>query len=267
MNFTTMLQLPIFATAIWSVTAAIMSASTALADTTARTTSPLLRGHHHFSPRNLIPHPNSGHHSSYYGCLGYSDSELSEAWSFSSQAPGCSWVHIDYSGNDSSGSQGGESSGGSSSGGSSGSSSSGSSSGGSSSSGSSSGSSSASDGGNDDGSDSSGRSGNADDDENNNYNGGDDSYSGGGQGNGNDDEVVVTNEDVYSGDSEYDPIDDFDIEVVRTMVGSEFNWLHTLNGYTVFSNMFFPSFFLSLSLLSVTHTTICGFGTCLFPVI
>ena len=127
MHFTTMLQLPIFATAIWSATATIIS----------KTTSPLLRGQHHFSPRNLVPHPNSGHHSSYYGCLGYSDSELSEAWSFSSQAPSCSWVHIYYSGNDSSGSQGGGSSGGSSSG---------SSSGGSSSSGSSSGSS----GGNDD---------------------------------------------------------------------------------------------------------------------
>ena len=55
---------------------------------------------------------------------------------------------------------------------------------------------------------------------------------------------------MYSGDSEYDPIDDFDIEVVRTMVGSEFNWLHTLNGYTVFSNMFFPSFFLSFFISS-----------------
>ena len=226
MHFTTMLQLPIFATAIWSATATIMS----------KTTSPLLRGHHHFSPRNLVPHPNSGHHSSYYGCLGYSDSELSEAWSFSSQAPSCSWVHIYYSGNDSSGSQGGG-------GGSSGGSSSGSSSGGSSSSGSSSG----SNGGNDDDGGSSGRSGNVDDDGNNNYNGDDDSYSGGGQGNDNDDEVVVTNEDVYSGDSEYDPIDDFDIEVVRTMMGSKFNWLLILNGYTVFSNIVSPllSFFIS----------------------
>ena len=33
-----------------------------------------------------------------------------------------------------------------------------------------------------------------------------------------DDEVVVSNEDVYDGDAEYDPIDDFDIEVVRCLL-------------------------------------------------
>mmetsp|Transcript_20701 Transcript_20701/g.22162 ORF Transcript_20701/g.22162 Transcript_20701/m.22162 type:complete len:512 (+) Transcript_20701:456-1991(+) len=252
-----MVQLPIFAAIVWTVSANNIFTTT---DTTTKTISPLLRGHHHYSPRILVPHPNSGHQSTYTGCLGYSDSELSQSWSFSGQAPSCSWVHIDYySGNDSDGSQSGggssgssgssssnsgRSSGSSSSGGSSessnsngsssnsnGSSSNGSSSGsnsnGSSSGGSGSGSS--GNGGNEENGNSSGGGGYGDDDGNYVYNGDDGSYNEGGQSDGDDDydgrtsenqadddEIVVTNEDVYNGDSEYDPIDDFDIEACDT---------------------------------------------------
>ena len=182
---------------------------------TVTTTSPFLRGHHHYSPRNLIPRPNDGHHSSYTGCLGLSNSELSQSWSFQGQPPSCSWVHTD-NGNDSGAS-------GSSSGGSSGSGSGSSGSGNSSSEGSGGGGSGSSSGGN----------GYEDDDGNNKYGGDDYSNTGGGYGVGDDDsgnngssgegagnyanndEIVVSNEDIYNGDSDYDPFDDFDIEVVR----------------------------------------------------
>lgn len=204
-----MLQLPIFTMAI------LTGAANSIMTPTTTATSPLLRGHHYYTPRYLGPHPNSGHHSTYQGCLGYSDSELSQSWSFSGQAPSCSWVHTGDS--SSSSSSGGSSSG--SSGGS------GSGSGG----GSSGGSYGDDDSGNGNGSSSSNGDGTGDDDSNS---GDDDSANGGGYGGngdddsggngagGDDDEVVVSNEDVYNGDSGYDPIDDFDIEVVSVIVNA-----------------------------------------------
>jgi hypothetical protein len=76
------------------------------------TSSPsLLRGHHHYNPRKLIPHqstkppPRSNHHSTYQGCLAYSTSELEQSWSFAGDAPPCSWIHL--GGNSATGSDGG----------------------------------------------------------------------------------------------------------------------------------------------------------------
>lgn len=163
-------------------------------------TSPRLREHYQVSPRNLAPHHSSSHHSKYEGCLNYSNSELH--WKFSGQAPNCSWVH--------SGGSSGSSSNGGSSGGGYGDDDSNNWNGGSSydddrGSG----------GGQDDNTDDSiyggGYGGNDDDNSEGNDNDDD-----GNQGANDDDEFVVSNEDVYNGNSEYDPIDDFDIEVCNT---------------------------------------------------
>eukprot|EP00536_Pseudo-nitzschia_multiseries_P015909 jgi/Psemu1/247185/estExt_Genewise1.C_9800001 len=187
----------------------VMSTFSAAANSmtnTSQVLSPHLRGYFQFPSRYLRPHHRSGHHSTYQGCLAYSDSELN--WHFPGQAPSCSWVHS------------GDSSGSSSSGGSSGGSSTGSNGGGY---------------GDDDSNGNgywtnnddieysgeqdydsvveNGNSGNGDGNSDGNSSGGDDdsqiTYT-------DDDEVVVSNEDVSSGNSEYDPMDDFDIEMCNT---------------------------------------------------
>ena len=226
-------MIPIFTMVAWTIVAA-NEAVQAIATETARSTTTSLRGRHHYPPnRNLIlrnpskSNNDGGHQSTYKGCLGYSDSELSQSWSFSSEAPSCSWVHgnsYNNNNNNNDGNGDGSSSGGSSSGESN---------------------------GDDDGSYGNGGSGDgANDGDNINSNNGDswddDSANGGengddngddnvddgnGSGGGNDDasgyqdatddEVVVSNEDMYDGDAEYDPIDDFDIEVVRLIVCRE----------------------------------------------
>lgn len=187
-----MLKPPKFTTVLLTI-----AANTIMA-TGRNATSRLLRGHPGIDHRNLFPHPKSGHQSTYKGCLGYSDSELSDGWSFSNQAPSCSWVHSR------------ESSSTSSNGGSSGS------------------------GYNDDDDIGNGTTQVGDDGRDSNTTGDDrfayvdssidDEHDGGygvdnddktgNQESCNDDEVVVTNEDTYSGDSEFDPIDDFVIGVV-----------------------------------------------------
>lgn len=162
-------------------------------------TSRLLRGHSGIDHQNLFPHPKSGHQSTYKGCLGYSDSELSDSWSFSSQAPRCSWVHswksssnssvggssgLGYNDNDDIGNGNTQ-------------------------------------WGGDDGrySNTTGDDrftyidSSIDDDHNGAY-GVDSDDKTGNQESYNDDEIVVTNEDTYSGDSEFDPIEDFVIRVV-----------------------------------------------------
>jgi len=176
--------------------------STTTSSPTKVTLPPLLRGRHHYQPhRGLLkkkPKQNKGggssQQSTYQGCLGYSESELSESWIFSGDAPGCSWSH----------SNGDTSNGGS-------------------------GSNSTNDGNDNDSS----YDGNGDtygggwDDESDNGNderddgnGDGDGSDGNDDGSGNqdstDDQVVVQNEKVYSDDEVYDPIDDFDIQVCDT---------------------------------------------------
>ena len=204
-------------------------------NTSTSTSSPYLRGRHHYPPHRYASHrdlllkahksSNTGHTSTYQGCLGYSDSELSQSWSFSSEAPSCSWVHAngDSSGSSTTSSSNSSGGGGSSDGGSG--------SGGSGNGGSGSGSSSGSGSGNDneesgedyndqvydssdgDGGDNDGYNGNTYD--NGDANDGDSNGEDGSEYEGStDDEVIVSNEDVYGGDTDYDPFDDFDIEVV-----------------------------------------------------
>lgn len=168
--------------------------ATALADDSQIVHSSLLRGSKDRElPHGQHPHPSGSHHSAYQGCLSYSTYELSRIWTFPGQAPDCSWTHTGNGGTG--GSSGGAGSG------SSGESGEGSSSGG---------------GGN-------GSGGNGD------SGGSGSSGGGGGGGNGQNgvdddgnidsngrDEVVVSNEDVSQGDTDYDPITDFDIEVVSS---------------------------------------------------
>ena len=188
----------------------------------------LLRGGHHYVPhRELhLPKPpkhsdDSSHQSTYKGCLGYSDSELSESWIFSDEAPSCSWVHssggssgsnrtitttngtaIDDStsniNNDDKSSYDGE---GDKYGG-----------------GWDDDSGDTSDNGDDDGSNRGVVNGGDDDDGNSNgYTNGDNNAVGDDDGLDNsysDDEIIVSNEDVNGDDNQYDPIDDFDVQVV-----------------------------------------------------
>ncbi|VEU33381.1 unnamed protein product [Pseudo-nitzschia multistriata] len=146
---------------------------------------PPLRQEYHIAARHLhLPVKSGGHHSSYKGCLGYSDSEL--VWIFPGQAPNCSWLHSgDSSGSDSNSGSGG-------------------------------GSISSSSGG------SNGGSYGFDDGGNGNEYWAYEDYRGHGGGNGQgdnsgyDDEQIISNEDIYDGNSDYDPIDDFDIEKCNT---------------------------------------------------
>ena len=144
------------------------------------------------------PHgPSSGSSSSstmeWKGCLEYSDYQLSYSWKFQGDRKDCSWVHYyyddDYYSDDAYDNNGGVNVGSSGSGSSSGKGSDG------------------EDGADDDDS-SEGASGNDD-------NGGDDDDDDDGNssssGGGNDSQVVVSNEDVSGGDSEFDPLEDFDI--------------------------------------------------------
>lgn len=175
-----------------------IASKSAMATSDADTTSPFLRGHQHDSShRELFPHrkkkSNSGQHysysSNYKGCLDYSNSDLSYSSSSSNNLPDCSWKHTSSGSSSSSGGSG------------SGSSSSSSSSGGSSSSSSG-------------GSSSSSSSSNGDNAYSGSSNGGDDNDS---YGNYDDAEYqVVSNEDMYGGDSDYNPIEDFDIQVCDT---------------------------------------------------
>ena len=178
----------------------------------ATTLPPLLRGRHHYPPHRGLqlrkkPKTDSSgsQESTYQGCLGYSESELSQSWIFSGDAPSCSWAHSTGGSNSNSGGSG-----------------------------SGSGSNSTRDcdnessydgesdkygGGWDD--DSSDGSNNANDNNVNDDDGGngdDDGSDGNDYASGNqastDDQSVVTNEEAYTEDGQYDPIDDFDIEVV-----------------------------------------------------
>ena len=184
----------------------------------------LLRGRHHYTPDRELHLPKPPKHSddssqtTYKGCLGYSDSELSESWIFSDEAPSCSWVHSngDSSGsnrtitttngtatddstsdgnNDGKSSYDGE---GDKYGG-----------------GWDDDSGNLSDNGDDDGKEVNG--GDDDDGYSKGYNNGDNNADGDDNGlesSYSDDEIIVSNEDVNGGDSQYDPIDDFDIQVV-----------------------------------------------------
>ncbi len=184
----------------------------------------LLRGKHHYPPhRELhLPKPkkhsdSSSQQSTYKGCLGYSDSELSESWIFSDEAPSCSWLHSSGASsgsnrtttttngttNDDPSSEGnndgkssydgeGDKYGG--------------------------GWDDDDDGFRNGSSNSNGDDGGGDRDANN---GGDDDNDNNDDGDGDgvengysDDEIIVSNEDVNGDDSQYDPIEDFDIQVV-----------------------------------------------------
>jgi hypothetical protein len=248
--------------------------------------SSLRQGRHHYDPPPVIPHPSSGHsQSSYQGCLAYSASELAQRWSFPGQAPSCSWVHTE-SNSSSGGSGGSDASGGSPGRGTSNGSSGGSGTGGN---GGYSGSNGGNDGGN--GNENTGKEegtdpdsgvgrdesnvdevqgGNCPDDECDNDGGagnsanasGEASHNGGsgsgGDGSGGNDQdgIVDSNGDAPNGDSEYDLVEDFDIESVGASVENDGAAAAAIS-------------FLTLTLIlcvvvdsSVPRMKISGFGTC-----
>lgn len=203
---------------------AMAAATTTAGEFRTDTSSPLQRMTGLQTARHLHhPHPSStSSPSSYQGCLSYSSDELSAKWTFTGQAPACSWTHTGSSDGGSSystnsgGSGGGGNSNGSGSGGGGGNSNgSGSGSGGVESS---TGNSGSSGGNGNSGSGNNGNSGsqnaNGDGENNDSSNAGNGNYDN--SGNQQAGEVVVSNEDISGGGSDYDPISDFNIGTCDT---------------------------------------------------
>ncbi|KAG7364132.1 hypothetical protein IV203_037334 [Nitzschia inconspicua] len=204
---------------IGKISLVVMIAGPALAGESHMVADTLLRGSTDRKvSRSLLHPPKNDHHSSYLGCLSYSSDELSTKWTFSGQAANCSWTHTGSNnggsdggggsngGSGSSGNNGGSSNGDSGSSGNSGGSSNGGS--GSGGSGSSNGGSGSGGSGSSNGGSGSGGSGGVDDGGNIDSNGGGNNGSSGG--------TVVTNEDVSQGNSNYDPMTDFDVTQCET---------------------------------------------------